>query len=55
MSDVQTQTIFVKINLLSFNLHYHHCPVIVGFFYEKTLDFANLLISTIAIVRFSFE
>ena len=55
MGDVQTQTIVVKIKLLSFNLHYYHCPVIVGFFDEKTLDFANLLISTIAIVRISFE
>lgn len=55
MGDVQTQTIVVKIKLLSFNLHYYHCPVIVGFFDEKTLDFANLSISTIAIVGFSFN
>ena len=53
MSDVQTQTIFVKSNLLSFNLHYHHCPcpVVVGFVEEKTLDSANLSSSTIAIVK----
>ena len=51
MSDVQTQIIFVKSNIFSFNLHYHHCPVVVGFFEEKTLDSANLSSSTIAIVK----